>query len=59
MIIRQTPTDLNNYVLIEDTDVALRLQEQEFYPKYMDSKGLYFVKSIDLDVTLNKIKGGL
>ena len=56
MIIRDTPIDLSNYVLVEDTDIALRLQEQEFYPQYMDSKGLYFVKSIDLDVTLNKIK---
>lgn len=58
MIIRETPKDIEKYVLIENTDVALELQEQAFYPKYMDSNGLYFVKSIDLDVALNKIKGG-
>ena len=59
MIIRDTPIDKENYVMIEDTDIAFKLQKHEFYPKYIDKDGLYFAKSTELDMALNKIKGGL
>ena len=55
MIIRNTPTDIENYTVIKDGDIILKLQELEFYPKYIDSDGVYFEKSTELDMTLNKI----
>ena len=58
MIIRDTPTNLEDFVLIQDSEIALKLQEQEFYPKYIDNDGLYFAKSTELDMALYKIKGG-
>lgn len=58
MIIRETPKDIENYTIISDSDIILKLQELEFYPKYIDQVGVYFEKSIELDKALNKINGG-
>ena len=55
MIIRNTPTDIENYTIITDGDVILKLQELEFYPKYIDNNGVYFEKSTELDIALNKL----
>lgn len=56
MIIRDTPTDIENYMLITDGLVALELQKQGLFPKYIDINGVYFATSDALDVALNKIK---
>lgn len=55
MIIRDTPKDIDNYVLIVDTDKAIALQELGFFPRYIDNDGLYFAKSTELDLALHKI----
>lgn len=55
MIVRDTPKDKENYVLITDDYKALSLQEQGISPKYMDENGLYFAKSDELDLALNNI----
>lgn len=56
MIIRDTPIDKENYVLIADGMVALELQKQGLFPKYIDMDGVYFASSTELDMALNKIK---
>ena len=55
MIVRETPKDIENYVLVEDTNKALALQELGFFPRYIDNNGLYFAKSTEFDLALNKI----
>ena len=50
--------DIDNYTIITDSDIIFKLQELEFYPKYIDQAGVYFEKSIKLDNALNKINGG-
>ena len=47
MIIRGTPTELELYMLVDDS-LELILNENDFYLKYIDSNGLYFLKSKDL-----------
>ena len=58
MIIRQTPMDKENYVLISDSSTAIELQKKNIFPKYMDNDGLYFVKTVELEMfLLDKIQG--
>lgn len=47
MIIRGTPTNLDDYILIDDK-LELILNNNDFYPKYIDENGLYFLKSKEL-----------
>ena len=47
MVIRGTPNDLNNYIIVEDVTNMI-LQENGFIPKYIDSEHVYFIKTKDL-----------
>jgi hypothetical protein len=58
MIIRETPMDLDNYMLVTDSQLTLKLQEQDLFPMYIDLNGVYFAKTPQLELALNKIKGG-
>lgn len=58
MIIRETPVDMDNYILIKSSEMVLKLQEQELYPMYIDNNGVYFVKSQELSLALDKINTG-
>ena len=55
MIIRSTPTNVEGFILVTNSDTAFKLQEMEFYPMYIDNDGLYFAKSDELIKVLNKI----
>lgn len=55
MIIRDTPKEIERYVLINDTNITLALQEMGFFPKYIDNNGLYFIKSDELALALKKL----
>ena len=44
MIIRQTPKNKEKYIIV-DSKVSQILQENGFYPKYMDNEAIYYVKS--------------
>ena len=58
MIIRETPVDMDNYILIKSSEMVLKLQEQELYPMYIDNNGVYFIKSQELSLALDKINTG-
>lgn len=47
MIIRQTPKNKENYIAV-NSDVSLILQENGFYPKYMDDETIYYAKSNEI-----------
>ena len=44
MLIRQTPKNKEKYIIV-DSKVSKILQENGFYPKYMDNEAIYYVKS--------------
>ena len=44
MLIRQTPKNKEKYIIV-DSKVSQILQENGFYPKYMDNEAIYYVKS--------------
>ena len=44
MLIRQTPKNKEKYIIV-DSKVSQILQENGFYPKYMDNETIYYVKS--------------
>ena len=44
MLIRQTPKNKEKYIIV-DSEVSQILQENGFYPKYMDNEAIYYVKS--------------
>ena len=56
MIIRDTPKNIEDYELIVDSTVSTKLHELGVYPMYMDSNGLYFLKSAGLRSAMKKIK---
>ncbi len=56
MIIRDTPKDIDNYELITDAEVTAKLQELGVYPMYIDSNGVYFLKSAGLRNAMKKLK---
>lgn len=58
MIKRETPVDIDNYVLIKSSEITLKLQELELYPMYIDNDGVYFMKSQELSLALDKINIG-
>ena len=58
MVIRSTPIDLVPFILIDkDSDLSYVLQENGFYPLYIDSDYLYFVRNKEIEKFL-KEKGG-
>lgn len=58
MIIRKTPVDIENYIIVKSSEITLKLQEQNLYPKYIDKDGVYFAKSQELNLALDKINIG-
>ena len=44
MLIIQTPKNNEKYIIV-DSQVTQILQENGFYPKYMDNEAIYYVKS--------------
>lgn len=49
MVIRSTPKNKDNYIIIGDNDIVKRLQYNGFMPKYVDDKAFYFVKTQELE----------
>lgn len=47
MIIRKTPKDKEKYIIV-NSNIGRILQENGFYPKYMDDKFIYYVKSDEI-----------
>ena len=47
MLIRQTPKNKEKYIIV-DSKVSQILQENAFYPKYMDNEAIYYVKSDEI-----------
>ena len=47
MLIRQTPKNKEKYIIV-DSKVSQILQENGFYPKYIDNEFIYYVKSKEL-----------
>lgn len=54
MIIRDTPSDLENFVMA-DGELAMVLQQKGFAPLYMDCDVLYFRKTNKLLKFLKKL----
>lgn len=53
MIIRQTPKNKEKYIIV-DSKVSQILQENGFYPKYMDNEAIYYVKSDEIVEFMSK-----
>ena len=53
MIIRQTPKNKEKYIIV-DSKVSQILQENGFYPKYMDNEAIYYVKSDEIIEFMSK-----
>lgn len=47
MVIRQTPNHKEKYIQVNNL-VGVKLQQNGFYPKYMDYNFLYFTKSKEI-----------
>lgn len=45
MIIRETPKNKDDYIIINNSAMIMELAILEIHPKYMDDKNCYFVKS--------------
>lgn len=45
MIIRQTPKNKDNYIIINNSNMVMELAMLGIYPKYMDNENHYFIKS--------------
>ena len=55
MIIRDTPKNIDDYMLVIDAELTAQLQEMGVYPMYIDPAGVYFLKSAGLRNALNKL----
>ena len=53
MLIRQTPKNKEKYIIV-DSKVSKILQENGFYPKYMDNEAIYYVKSDEIVEFMSK-----
>ena len=53
MLIRQTPKNKEKYIIV-DSKVSQILQENGFYPKYMDNEAIYYVKSDEIVEFMSK-----
>lgn len=54
MIIRDTPSDLDKYLMV-DGEVGFELQQLGVKPSYIDMETLYFKKSNKLNKMLKKL----
>lgn len=58
-MIRGVPKNPNDYIAIDDMEIAFVLQQQGYLPSYGDLKYLYFEKSLEVQDILNRLgKGG-
>lgn len=55
MIIRDTPKNIDDYMLVTDAELTAQLHEMGVYPMYIDPAGVYFLKSAGLRNALNKL----
>lgn len=54
MIIRQTPNNVDAYIAV-DNETSNILHQHGFYPKYIDSNFIYYVRSSEIiDFILDK-----
>lgn len=54
-MIRGVPKNLNDYIAIDDMEIAFVLQQQGYLPSYGDLKYLYFEKSSEVQDILNRL----
>lgn len=47
MIIRQTPNNVDAYIAV-DNETSNILHQHGFYPKYIDSNFIYYVRSSEI-----------
>ena len=47
MIIRQTPMNVDNYIAV-DEQTSNVLHQNGFYPKYIDNRFIYYVRSDEI-----------
>lgn len=57
-MIRGVPKNLNDYIAIDDMEIAFVLQQQGYLPSYGDLKCLYFEKSLEVQDILNRLRKG-
>lgn len=55
MIIRDTPKNVDDYMLVTDAELTAQLHEIGVYPMYIDPAGVYFLKSAGLRSALIKL----
>ncbi len=58
-MIRGVPKNLNDYIAIDDMEIAFVLQQRGYLPSYGDLKYLYFEKSSEVQDILNRLWKGL
>ena len=57
-MIRGVPKNLNDYIAIDDMEIAFVLQQQGYLPFCGDLKCLYFEKSSEVQDILNRLRKG-
>lgn len=57
-MIRGAPKNPNDYIAIDDMEIAFVLQQQGYLPSYGDLKCLYFEKSSEVQDILNRLRKG-
>ena len=57
-MIRGVPKNLNDYIAIDDMEIAFALQQNGYFPSYGDLKCLYFEKSSEVQDILNRLRKG-
>ena len=50
MVIRETPKDVNQYIIIDNDDMIYQLSVKGIFPKYIDNQQAYFDKK---DITIS------
>lgn len=55
-MIRGIPKNPNDYIAIDDMEIAFVLQQQGYLPSYGDLKCLYFEKSSEVQDILNRLR---
>lgn len=56
MIIRGTPKNLIDYIRV-DSEMSLKLETGGFIPKFIDSLGIYYIKSKEIENFIRKEDG--
>ena len=54
-MIRGVPKNLDDYIAIDDMEIAFALQQNGYLPSYGDLKCLYFEKSLEVQDILNRL----